>query len=475
MRRLSFIFILTALAVALSATASSVSPIASAGGLSVVITAEEAIDGVIYNSHACFRADATNTSTTTEFNEPVIAQLFLAAKDEQGQVTVGDMVAESQSEFRLGPGEAASFRFDFDNLAFGRTYAMTLCGRDENGELVNLVEPGYMVSCDIRRGLVVWTSPGPGVGVPASGNIAIPDEALAARLEGLDITQVKPNANPNTIYLIGANEPVPPGLENCNVVCGDHAGSIALRDGFPYYTPQCFTAAEATYERTFARSRRPSENTAWSTIVLPFTPEAITANGKTLTLCDADDSDSGQLWVECLAGDNNGLPTFECVTAMEANVPYLIAAARTAKNKLITWRAANVQLQPEPETEISGDIYLMAGVYVPVRLHGIFVGEGSYATLMRSSVVQPFRAYFKVIGEGAKTQGQFDFPGDCWMPAGGDVNFDGEVDIEDVNALINIILDYAIADEYTGIAGDVNFDGIIDIDDVNALINILLQ
>ncbi|MBQ7691303.1 MAG: dockerin type I repeat-containing protein [Muribaculaceae bacterium] len=55
----------------------------------------------------------------------------------------------------------------------------------------------------------------------------------------------------------------------------------------------------------------------------------------------------------------------------------------------------------------------------------------------------------------------------------GDVNGDGAVDVEDVNALINVILDLTTPDALAGIA-DVNGDGAIDIEDVNALINMIL-
>ena len=53
--------------------------------------------------------------------------------------------------------------------------------------------------------------------------------------------------------------------------------------------------------------------------------------------------------------------------------------------------------------------------------------------------------------------------------AKGDVNSDGEVNISDVNALIDMILS-----EDSGAAGDVNGDGEINISDVNALIDIIL-
>ena len=55
----------------------------------------------------------------------------------------------------------------------------------------------------------------------------------------------------------------------------------------------------------------------------------------------------------------------------------------------------------------------------------------------------------------------------------GDVNGDKKVDVEDVNAIINIILKTKTASDYKG-KSDVNDDGKIDVEDVNAVINIIL-
>ena len=58
----------------------------------------------------------------------------------------------------------------------------------------------------------------------------------------------------------------------------------------------------------------------------------------------------------------------------------------------------------------------------------------------------------------------------------GDVNGDGEVNIADVNAIIDVIL--AVKGVETGEAGsrtDVNGDGEVNIADVNAIIDIILD
>ena len=55
----------------------------------------------------------------------------------------------------------------------------------------------------------------------------------------------------------------------------------------------------------------------------------------------------------------------------------------------------------------------------------------------------------------------------------GDVNGDEKVDVEDVNATINIILELKDATDYPGNA-DLNEDGKVDVEDVNEVINIIL-
>ena len=57
--------------------------------------------------------------------------------------------------------------------------------------------------------------------------------------------------------------------------------------------------------------------------------------------------------------------------------------------------------------------------------------------------------------------------------AAGDVDGSGIIDVDDVNAIINIILGKNTADEYKGVA-DVDKSGIVDVDDVNEVVNIIL-
>ena len=61
-------------------------------------------------------------------------------------------------------------------------------------------------------------------------------------------------------------------------------------------------------------------------------------------------------------------------------------------------------------------------------------------------------------------------------PAVGDVNSDGNIDIDDVNAIINVIARKAeYPDSDSAVRYDLNHDNSIDIDDLNKLINIMLH
>ena len=55
----------------------------------------------------------------------------------------------------------------------------------------------------------------------------------------------------------------------------------------------------------------------------------------------------------------------------------------------------------------------------------------------------------------------------------GDVDKSGIVDVDDMNALINIMLGFSSASDYPGVT-DLTEDGIVDVDDVNVVINIML-
>lgn len=179
-----------------------------------------------------------------------------------------------------------------------------------------------------------------------------------------------------------------------------------------------------------------------------------------------------------------------------------------------------IQLDNEIEyTAFQCDIYLPEGLTVEqedgfyvielsdrkARSHILYVAlqqDGAIRLLCYSSNVSPFKdsggvlVYMNVVASddfvgpktilikntrfGTPSGEEIQFPDDTCIVTStspsisGDVNGDGEVNIADINAVINIILG-GTADEQTLERADVNGDGEVNIADINAVINLILS
>ena len=441
--------------------------------LSVVIQAENAVpadnagdNDVIYDSHARFSAAITNHSNG-EYNKYVLAPLFLVQKNEDGSVAGGSMVTYKQLTISLAAGETKTYYFDFDNLAYGSTYAMNIYARNnvpteqEGSHVDNIVKPGESVYYDVLPGIITWTADGTRNGVKPVEGFQVAGDVVAVSLEGLTLNSIVANQNPNTLYFIDENATAPAGIENCNIVNGSMAQNIAIKDGYPFMTPQSFVAQAISYERTFTKARREGIAENWSTIVLPFTPTTVSNNN---------------LWIERFAQEVDGVVTFSEVNNMEANVPYIIAAKQDAIGTPITWSASNVLMKPEPIAYTSGDTYLMTGTFVGETVEEAYaVNAAGSVAKWGNAAVEPFRACFKEI---TAVEGHADIllPGeegtvDIIL---GDANGDGEVNVNDVTVVINYILEKNPT-PFVFDNADVNGDGGVTVLDVTAIINIILN
>ncbi len=441
--------------------------------LSVVIAAENAVPAetegdfdVIYDTHARFSAAITNHSNG-EYNKYVLAPLFLVQKNEDGSVAGGSMVTYKQLTISLAAGETKTYYFDFDNLAYGSTYAMNIYARNnvpteqEGSHVDNIVKPGESVYYDVLPGIITWTANGTRNGVKPVEGFQVAGDVVAVSLEGLTLNSIVANQNPNTLYFIDENATAPAGIENCNIVNGSMAQNIAIKDGYPFMTPQSFVAQAISYERTFTKARREGIAENWSTIVLPFTPTTVSNNN---------------LWIERFAQEVDGVVTFSEVNNMEANVPYIIAAKQDAIGTPITWSASNVLMKPEPIAYTSGDTYLMTGTFVGETVEEAYaVNAAGSVAKWGNAAVEPFRAYFKEI---TAVEGHADIllPGeegtvDIIL---GDANGDGEVNVNDVTVVINYILEKNPT-PFVFDNADVNGDGGVTVLDVTAIINIILN
>lgn len=198
----------------------------------------------------------------------------------------------------------------------------------------------------------------------------------AQEISGLNVAAVQEGlTNPNCIIYTNEGTIVAEGSEN--VVVGTSCAKLNLNKSNDISIPYAFTATEASLARSFT--------TGWHSICLPFatTPETLGA-------------EQAQAFT---AFDGNTL-TFEKVTAMEANVPYLIYFAKETEKISVQSIDAAVT---EPQS-VTHDNVTFTGNYEAGRdmegLYGVAEKDGAQY-IMRGgagSTLGSTGAYFTVSG-----------------------------------------------------------------------------
>ena len=453
--------------------------------LSVDINALNADEDMnIYDSHIKFKVDVTNNNTEGEYNRYILAPLFIV--DEEGH---GTMTTYLSRNVVIPAGETQTFYFEFDNLAFGSVYALNIFGRNEDEVTTNLVKPGESKFYTINRGMVVWDGEGNRVGYKPYNGIRVPENAAAVSLEGLNLTSLIPNDNPNTLYYIGSGEKyIPAGLEARNVIQNNVAQrDVVLYHGYDFYAPYRFTAENISYERKLTNGRHAGQEGGWSTMVLPFPATQVTADGAPIDWMHGKDDAKG-LWIcnfseEEDAADDAILHAAYMGNTLEANVPYFVAPYDGAngtdmRGKTFVFSANNVTVKPNPSAITSGTHHMLVGSFHQETVeNGYFLNEAcSHFVKTASAQLKAFEAYANNVVASDVTSLQIlldENAEDAPSSLRGDVDKNGVINIDDVTALINYLLtnDGSSFDATT----DCDLNGVSSIDDVTTLINFLLS
>ena len=437
----------------------------------------------IYDSYIKFKVDVTNHNTEGEYNRYILAPLFIVDKNGRGS-----MVTYLSRNVVIPAGETQTFYFEFDNLAFGSVYALNIYGRNENDSTKNLVPPGGSKFYTINRGMVVWDGQGNRTGLRPYDGIAVPDNAAAVNIEGLDLTSIVPNDNPNTLYYMGSQEKsIPAGLEGKNVIQNHVAqGDIVLKHGYDFYAPFRFMAENISYERQFILGRHAGMQGGWNTMVLPFAATSVTVDGEAIDWMHSKTDDKG-LWIcnfdkEEDSTDEAKLLAGYVGNSLEANVPYFVAPYDGAngtdmRGKTFVFSANDVTVKPNPTAITSGTYHMVNGNYVQMHVENAYFmnAVGSHFVKAAAGTVNAFEAYADNVRES--DAGQFQIILDEIAEGGsvvmlGDVNNDGRISIQDVAALVDFLL---FEDEslINIDAADMNGDDKVSIQDVSALIDYL--
>lgn len=361
--------------------------------LSVAIQAENAVGNIIYDSHARFSATVTNNGTG-EYNKYVLAPLFIVTS------SGASMVTYKQSPLSLAAGQSKTLYFDFDNLAYGSTYALNIYARNDvpddvdASHLTNIVRPGESVFYDIHHGIVTWDVAGERTGHAPAEGFSVPASAVAVSLEGLSLGSFEPNDNPNTLYFTGDGGSTPASLSGRNVVNDGSAASVVLKDGYDFFTPKALTATTISYERKFTQGHTTAD-AGWGTIVLPFAATSVTSGGQDIDWHHSSTDSGKPLWMCYFAQEDGRTAIFRDAPQLEANVPYLVAISPEECNKPVVWSAENVVLKPGATAYTSGNSLLFGGTFVKTHFDNLLSMSASGIQLPVSNPVEAFRAAFQ--------------------------------------------------------------------------------
>ena len=388
-------------------------------------------------------------------------------------------------------GETQTFYYEFDNLAFGSRYALNIYGRNENEVTTNLVHPGESKYYTVQPGMVVWDGQGDRIGYKAYNGIKVPVNAAAVSLEGVNLTSLIPNDNPNTLFYIGntSGKDIPAGLEAKNVIKNNVAQcDIVLKHGYDFYAPYRFSAGNISYERTFDYGRHAGQEGGWSTMVLPFAATTVTADGSAIDWMHSK-TDAKGLWIcnfneEEDTQDDAMLLADYVGSTLEANVPYFVAPYDGAngtdmRGKTFVFSANNVTVKPNPSAITSGTYHMTVGEFAQKAIENAYFlnAAGSHFVKATNGTVNAFEVYANdVLTSNANLlQIVLDENAEA-APTSlrGDVNRDGGVDVADVTLTISYILGGVSDSDIDLIAADSNNDDTIDVGDVTAIIHFIL-
>ena len=208
-----------------------------------------------------------------------------------------------------------------------------------------------------------------------------------------------------------------------NVIVGNTAQSITLRDGAPFRNPRAFQAEYISFTKSFVKSTAPGVAGGWETIVLPFDVKRIERT-EDHTQLKPFGGEAGPYLYFWLAQMDQQIG-FVSADSIRANVPYIISMPNSDYytptfniSGEITFSAEQVTVRPTTEAQrVEGS----AATFVPsyegqAAAQDVFVlNNDSYnaanvdylpgAIFVRSSRdANPFEAFLSSEGHGVKGQ-----------------------------------------------------------------------
>lgn len=246
---------------------------------------------------------------------------------------------------------------------------------------------------------------------PASGSApaAIKGRNNAPRATGFDETAFE-GVNPNCLIILGEGVAVPATTAGNYLTTRvgeipdvneegqtttrqgriyESAGDISLRPGYPFATANRFSMIDGNAISYVAEVS--STANGWNSLVIPFNVDKVTSGSTELVAKTSPEQDSEETdyMVASLDVENNRLALTKGISA---NVPYLIKQTNNNATREITFTAADVTVEPTPETvAVNGADYSLAATFSSRQLPGettyVLNADGNAFELVSEEVV----------------------------------------------------------------------------------------
>ena len=289
---------------------------------------------------------------------------------------------------------------EYASLLEQAVFVVQICYR-KNGAWTDWDLVGYYHP---QPGIIKYLADGTTSTVKVTSPFVVDDNTLAVNLIGSGVTNITPNANPNTLYIYSGT--VPTGLDGKNVInCsgGNYAaGTITLTDGKEFYSPVDFTATKIEF--TYANDRWADGKNGWNTIMLPFDVTSVTADGEAIDWFHSGTNTGKNFWLKSFSSDGATTVGFDYAKEMKANTPYIVAFPGDKwgdkwdlSGKTIKFIGNGAINKSGTISSTTGNYYRFIGSTVQDNTKDIYCinATGNAFELKATGGSAPFRAYFK--------------------------------------------------------------------------------
>lgn len=310
--------------------------------------------------------------------------IYMSLRDEEG-INVSD---EFKEVVDIQPGSSILMKIDLQIKDYTRIAAVNATHIEGKNTSKSLTSDMYA----LEKGAVYWNAEGKLLTMPAEKIFVVPDDALAINLRAAYTTDVKPNSNPNTIYML--NKSVPKGLKGYNIVNFENkSGNLVLTDGYDFLIPETLTATNSfKYKRTFTAE----DCGSWSTLWLPFQPTNITVEGQAVDWFHNASEANQAFWIQTLKEIDQDKAVLEYADSLAAYTPYFIAINEAIIGKTVEFIAGPTILSPTSESPCTFTVgkYKLTGTNIQLSSEDIYtVGDNCLVYAVEPQIVSPFRAY----------------------------------------------------------------------------------